>query len=121
MDCARVLLLSGMFLLSFSALMGFVQHRHRERPEQPAHWRAVRAGGTAGAVQLIALSALGDHFATKGGWVAFLVAGVVLATWAFFLGPLARALGRPRTASVINGVGAVVALPSYLALPMLVL
>ena len=115
----RCLLIFGTVLLSISAVLGFVQYRHRERPDTFALWRVVHAGGTAGAVQLLALSAIWERFGPKGAWVTFLVAGLIFATWAFFLGPLARALGWPRTANVINSVGAVVALPAYLALPVI--
>jgi hypothetical protein len=119
MQPARALLIFGTVLLTASALLGFVQHRHRERPETFARWRVVHAGGTAGAVQLLALSAIWERFGIKGAWSVFLASGLIFATWAFFLGPLARALGRTRTADLINRVGAVVAVPAYLALPIL--
>jgi hypothetical protein len=45
----------------------------------------------------------------------------VVATYAFFLGPLARALNRPRIAGAIVAVGAVVALPAYVGLPIALL
>jgi hypothetical protein len=118
MEPARALLIFGTLLLSISALLGFVQHRYRERPEAFAHWRAVHAGGTAGAVQLLALSAIWERFGMKGPWATSLVAGLIFATWAFFVGPLARALGRIRIANMINNLGAVVAVPAYLALPI---
>jgi len=44
---------------------------------------------------------------------------VALATWAFFVGPLLRVLGADRGARLVNLAGALVALPSYLALPLL--
>lgn len=44
--------------------------------------------------------------------------GVILATWAFFLGPLARAIGQRRLAGFLMAVGAVVACPVYLTLPL---
>jgi hypothetical protein len=118
MTTMRVLLIGGTVLLAISALLGFVQQRHRERPEAFALWRVVHTGGTAGAVQLLALAAVWERFAAQGAWHPLLAGGVIFATWAFFLGPLARALGRPRMASIINRVGAVVALPAYLALPL---
>jgi len=62
MDSSRVLLLSGVMLLSISALLGFVQERHRDSPEAFARWRVVHAGGAAGAVQLIALAAVWGQF-----------------------------------------------------------
>jgi hypothetical protein len=121
MDTARALLICGTVLLAISALLGFVQYRYRDRPELFAHWRVVHAGGTAGAVQLLALSAVWERFAGSVSWARFLAAGVMLATWAFFLGPLARALGRPRLARVINSAGGLVALPAYLMLPLVLL
>jgi hypothetical protein len=119
MESERALLIFGTVLLTTSALLGFVQYRHRERPDTFMSWRVVHVGGTAGAVQLLALSAIWERLGTKGSWSTFLVAGLILATWAFFLGPLARAVGRPQTATVVNSVGAVVALPTYLALPII--
>jgi hypothetical protein len=121
MDAARALLTFGTVLLALSALLGFVQYRYRERPEVFAHWRVVHAGGTAGAVQLLALSAVWNRFAESGSRGTFLAAAIILATWAFFLGPLARALGRPRLASAINRTGAVVAFPAYLLLPLVLM
>ena len=108
----------GVVLLSISALCGFVQYRYRERPEAFAHWRVVHAGGTAGAVQLIALYAIWGHLGINGTWATCLSNGLIIATWAFFLGPLARAVGQPRTARIVNSVGAVVAVPAYLLLPV---
>jgi len=90
-----------------------------ESPDAFARWRVVHAGGTAGAVQLLALSAIWERFGSTGAWATFLVTGLIFATWAFFLGPLARALGWPRIANVINGMGAIVAVPAYLALPII--
>jgi hypothetical protein len=119
MEPARALLICGTLLLTVSALLGFVQYRHRERPDAFSLWRVVHSGGTAGAVQLLALSAIWERFDTKGTWAAVLATGLIFATWAFFLGPLARAVGCTRTANVINSIGGVVALPAYLALPIL--
>jgi hypothetical protein len=118
MESGRALLVGGTILLSISALLGFVQYRYRERPEAFAHWRVAHAGGTAGAVQLLALSAIWERLGAKGAWPTLLVGGLIFGTWAFFLGPLARAMGGHRIAKVINSLGAVVALPAYLALPM---
>jgi hypothetical protein len=107
-------------LLSVSALLGFVQERHREQPEAFARWRVVHAGGAAGAVQLIALAAAWRQFAAPG-WTALLPVGLVLTSWAFFLGPLARALELPRVSRCINTLGAVVAVPTYALLPALLM
>lgn len=46
--------------------------------------------------------------------------GLVVTSWAFFLGPLARAMGQPRVSRWINIVGAIVAVPTYVILPALV-
>jgi len=43
MDSSRVPVVSGVTLLSISALLGFVQERHRESPEAFARWRVVHA------------------------------------------------------------------------------
>jgi hypothetical protein len=112
------LLAWGVLLLAISALLGFVQHRYRAEPEAFARWRVVHAGGTAGAVQLMALSASWQHLALGSSWGAVLAYGLIASTWAFFLGPLARAMGFPRVAGRINTVGAVIAVPAYLALPL---
>jgi hypothetical protein len=118
MDSSRVLLLSGVTLLSISALLGFVQERHRESPDIFARWRVVHAGGAAGAVQLIALAAVWHQF-DAAGWKALLPMGLVITSWAFFLGPLARAMNLPRVSRWVNLAGALVALPTYVALPAL--
>jgi len=117
MQEAQVLLAGGVVLLSVASLLGFVQYRERQRPEAFAAWRVVHAGGTAGAVQLLALAAVWSSFGANGSWP--LALGLVLATYAFFLGPLARALAWQRTAKAILAAGAVVALPTYVALPLL--
>ena len=110
--------MSGVVLLSISALLGFVQERHRDSPEAFARWRVVHAGGAAGAVQLIALAAVWSQFAATG-WKTILPLGLIVSSWAFFLGPLARAMDRPRLSRWINTVGALVALPTYVLLPAL--
>lgn len=117
MDPERLLLGWGIGLLAVSALLGFVQHRHRARPEAFARWRVVHNGGTAGAVQLLGLAAVWGRFA-RGPGLTLLAVGIVAATMAFFLGPLAQALKLRRTATAILTAGAVVALPSYVALPI---
>jgi hypothetical protein len=108
-------------LLAISALVGFVQARHRDRPSQFASWRVVHVGGTAGAVQLLALSAVWQRFAAQGPWAGLLATGLIVSTWAFFLGPFARATGSPRTARSIEIAGAITAVPAYLALPVMLL
>jgi hypothetical protein len=116
----RILLICGLTLLAISALLGFVQHRYRGRPDLFARWRVVHNGGTAGAVQLLALGAVWGRLGRgPGGGGILLATGIALATIAFFLGPLAQALSWRRTAAVILTAGAVVAFPSYAALPIL--
>lgn len=118
MNPHSALLVSGVVLLAVAALLGFVQYRYRDQPEPFAHWRVVHNGGTAGAVQLLALSVIWQHLGLSAPWGSVLAGALIASTWAFFLGPLARATGFPRTASAINGVGGLVALPAYLALPL---
>ena len=120
MDAEKGLLVAGVLLLAASALTGFVQQRQRERPEAFARWRVVHAGGTAGAVQLLALSAVWGRFG-QGPAAMLLALGLIVATFAFFLGPLARALDWRRTTSELLLAGALVALPTYLALPIVLL
>jgi hypothetical protein len=116
-DPARALFVSGTLLLAIASLLGFVQERQRRSPEAFAEWRVVHAGGTAGAVQLLALSAVWLRLPAAPAWTAVLAAGLIFAAWAFFIGPTARALGRPRLARIVNRAGAIVALPTYVALP----
>ncbi len=104
-------------MLSVSALLGFVQYRYRERPEVFAQWRVVHVGGTAGALQLIALSTIWKNLDPARTWATWLGAGIIVATWAFFVGPLMRALGQRRVARIMNFVGAAIAVPAYLSLP----
>jgi len=120
MESTRVLLVSGILLLAVSALLGFVQERYRESPELFARWRVVHAGGTAGAVQLLALAAVWERFGDHG-WNGALAWGLIVASWAFFLGPLSRAISQPLAARWINTFGAIVALPTYLLLPTLLI
>jgi hypothetical protein len=119
LEPARWLLVWGTLLLSFASLMGFVQHRARAAPARVALWRVVHVGGTAGAVQLLALGAIWPQLSLARG--ALLAVALIASTWAFFLGPLANALGRPRLGGVINRAGGLLALPAYLGLPVLVL
>ena len=118
MEPVRPLLVSGILLLAVSALLGFVQERHRNSPEKFAQWRVVHAGGSAGAVQLLAFAAVWDRFG-QHGWNAALAWGLIAASWAFFLGPLSRAIDQPSVARWINYLGAIVAFPTYLLLPTL--
>jgi hypothetical protein len=120
MDPERLLLVWGVALLAVAALLGFVQHRHRTRPESFARWRVVHTGGTAGAVQLLGLAAVWRHFG-RGPGFTLLAVGLITATIAFFLGPLARALNLRRAGTAILLAGAFVALPSYAALPILLI
>lgn len=120
MPIEKLMLGSGVALLAAAALLGYVQHRYRTQPERFARWRVVHAGGTAGAVQLIVLSAVWSHFG-HGLAAAALALGLIAATWTFFLGPLAQALEQHRTGKALIGLGAVIAFPTYLALPLVLL
>jgi hypothetical protein len=111
----------GTFLLAIAALLGFVQERHRDSPDAFARWRVVHAGGTAGGVQLVALSAMWPRLSGSETWTAVLAWALIFTAWAFFIGPIARAMGQHRLASVVNRAGAVVAVPAYLALPAILL
>jgi len=119
-DAEKALLVAGVLLLGLSALTGFVQHGHRESADVFARWRVVHSGGTAGAVQLLALSAVWSRFG-PGLAANLLAGGLIAATLAFFLGPLARALDWPRATRVVLLLGSLVALPTYLALPVVLL
>lgn len=119
----RVLVVAGVLLLAISALTGFMQARAAAGSRAHALWRVAHAGGTAGAVQLIALSAVVErlHTSMSEGVVSILLLGVTLGTWAFFIGPLLRAVGAEQAANRVNLLGACIAGPSYLALPLLLL
>lgn len=116
MDVGDGMVGCGTVLLSVSALLGFAQYANRASAERAQLWRVVHAGGTAGAVQLLGLGAVWQHF-TRGVWTSAIAAGIVLTTLAFFFGPLARALERPRLAAALLRVGAFAAVPAYVALP----
>jgi hypothetical protein len=118
LSSSSFLLFTGLCLLAIAALLGFVQYRYRAQPEAFAHWRVVHAGGSTGAVQLLALSAVWEKLALAEDWGLLLASSLSFATWAFVAGPLARALGFPGAAGRINIVGAVVAVPAYVALPL---
>jgi hypothetical protein len=113
------LLAAGILLLTPAALAGFLQARAKD-PDAVARWRVVHTGGTAGAVQLLALAAVWSHFpsSTLAGAVGI---GIAIATWAFFFGPLAPALGKVNLARSVNLLGALVALPASVGLPLLLL
>lgn len=119
----RALIVTGVLLLAISALTGFVQARQKPGSDAHSLWRVAHAGGTAGAVQLIALSAVVEHLksALSDGFVFAIVLGVAGGTWAFFVGPLLRALGADRVARRVNLFGACLAGPAYLALPLVLL
>ena len=121
MESGRALFVFGTLLLAIAALLGFAQERHRDSPDAFARWRVVHAGGTAGGVQLIALSAMWPRLPGTETLTAILAWGLIFVAWALFIGPIARAMDRPRLASVVNRAGAVVAVPAYLALPVILL
>jgi hypothetical protein len=72
-------------------------------------------------VQLLALATMWEHLAGTGAWTTLLAWSLIFATWTFFIGPLARAVGHPRVALIVERAGAVIALPAYLALPAILL
>ena len=55
---SHVLIVAGMFLLAPAALLGFMQARQTPGSAQHTLWRVAHSGGTAGAVQLLALGAV---------------------------------------------------------------
>jgi hypothetical protein len=118
MTAENVLLVCGVVLLAIAALLGFVQYRYREQPEAFTRWRVVHAGGSTGAVQLLALCAVWQRLGFHGPVSVSLALGLSASTWAFFLGPLATATGFPRVARFVNMVGGVVAVPAYVGLPL---
>jgi hypothetical protein len=113
-------MVAGVLLLAIAALTGFMQAREEPGTHSHTLWRVAHSGGTAGAVQLIALGAVVQrlHSSISDAVVSTIMLGIIAGTWAFFLGPLLRALGAERTARRINLIGACVAGPSYLALPL---
>ena len=117
MDPELWLVISGVGLLAVAALLGFVQQAYRGDARRFAEWRVVHSGGSTGAVQLIALGAVWGRVgpSTRATLVAV---GIVLTTYAFFVGPLASTLGFRRTARAFLGMGALLAIPAYVALPL---
>jgi hypothetical protein len=120
---ASVLLATGVVLLSVSALLGFAQARAHPGSVSEARWRVVHVGGATGAVQLIALSAVWNQLSASSPWLltAACALGVAVSSWAFFLGPLLHALGDETWYRRVNLLGAVLAVPGYLMLPLLLL
>lgn len=118
---ARALAIAGTILLSAAALVGFRQHAARHDAVRAARWRVVHVGGTAGAVQLLACAAVWRWLSHDATWTTWLAIGLITSTCAFFVGPLSEACGQPRAARIIIWVGSCVALPSYLALPAILL
>jgi hypothetical protein len=121
MDTTRFLLAAGTILLSAAALAGFAQHAFRDDLVRAARWRVVHNGGTAGAVQLLTCAAIWHQLALDQAWSTWLAAGLAASTWAFFVGPLCTACGQPGSARIINRLGGLLGLPSYLALPAILL
>src|SRR6476469_9371329 len=115
-----ILLSTGLVLLGLAALTGFLQARTPRDSDAFHRWRVVHAGGTGGGVQLLALSAIWNRL-PQSSFASWVVLGVACATWIFFLGPLANALERPQLAKRLNWLGALIAAPAYLALPLLLI
>lgn len=114
---SQILLYAGIPLLAVAALSGFMPARLAPNTPEHAHWRVVHNGGTAGAVQLIALSAVFREGPNPTVFTTIVFSAIALATWAFFVGPLLRALDRERAARRVNLAGAFVAAPAYVLLP----
>lgn len=119
----RLTLVAGILLLAIAALTGFMQAREEPGSHGHALWRVAHAGGTAGGVQLIAFAAVVQRLGSSvpDHAVSLIIFGIAAGTWAFFIGPLLRALGMARAARRVNLVGACLAGPAYLALPLVLL
>jgi hypothetical protein len=115
-DSEGLMLTTGAVLLGLAAFMGFAQAGTSRGSAEEARWRVVHNGGTAGGVQLLALSAVWTRLCGQSpfaGWVAVCLA---LSTWLFFIGPLLKALSRVRSGNAVLWAGAVASLPAYLGL-----
>jgi len=116
MDLAALLLPTGTVLLGIAALTGFAQARTTRGTEAESKWRVVHSGGTAGGVQLLALSAVWSTLTGPSLVASVTAASIVVATWLFFLGPLLKALAWPRTGNWALWAGAALAIPGYVGL-----
>jgi hypothetical protein len=123
MTPSQLFITAGLLLLAPAALTGFMQARQTAGSTEHTLWRVAHSGGTAGAVQLLALGAVLDRLRPALGehWLLLIAVGVSAATWTFFIGPLLRATGRLKPSRIVNGCGAIVAAPAYCALPLLLL
>lgn len=123
MQTQDLLLALGIILLAAASLLGFMQARLAPDHPAQARWRVVHVGGTAGAVQLIALSAVWHKLTVDNTSLLAITiaAGIAISTWAFFIGPLMRALGDERWYRGVHWFGAAFAVPGYAALPFLLL
>jgi hypothetical protein len=120
---SQLLLGLGVVLLAIAALLGFAQARAHPGSVSAARWRVVHAGGATGAVQLIALAAVWRELTRTCPplLAAACALGIAAASWAFFIGPLLHALGDEVWYRRVNLLGAVLAVPGYLMLPLLLL
>lgn len=116
LESGELLLTAGALLLGIAAFMGFAQARASRGSATESRWRVVHNGGTAGGVQLLALSAVWTRLAAPSLFSGIVACCLVLSTWLFFIGPLLKALSRPRSGNAILWVGAVASLPAYLGL-----
>lgn len=119
MNTQDLLLALGIILLAAASLLGFMQARIPAEDPAQARWRVVHVGGTAGAVQLIALSSVWHKLSANDTSILapVIAVGIAFSTWAFFIGPLMRALGDRRWYRRVHLAGALFAVPGYLALP----
>ena len=96
MEDGALLLATGAVLLGIAAFMGFAQARTTRGSASEGKWRLVHSGGTAGGVQLLALSAVWPRLAGQSPIASVTAVAIALSTWLFFIGPLLKALaGRP--------------------------
>ena len=112
----ELLLSAGTMLLGVAALMGFVQARKASGSPEHSRWRVVHNGGTAGGVQLLALSAVWGRLAEESVMTSSIAHAIALSTWLFFVGPLLKAMSRTKSGNAITWAGAVAAVPGYVGL-----
>jgi len=118
-DSDALLLVTGALLLSVAAFTGFVQARTERGSAEEVRWRVVHNGGTAGGVQLLALSAVWARLAGSSDFAGPIALCLAMSTLLFFVGPLLKALSRARSGNLVLWAGAVASLPAYIGLILL--
>lgn len=119
LDGGGLLLITGAVLLGIAAFMGFAQAGTQRGSTAESKWRVVHSGGTAGGVQLLALSAVWSRLAGPSPLAGVIAGCLALSTWLFFVGPLLKALSRSRSGNVVLWAGATASLPAYFGLLVL--